>query len=88
MRRDGSVFPVAALLDRINEIDSNPSEYNDVYTGDLVMDKSGTIDFIPTSKSPIRNFPHKDNKQEGCIEIFKMPEKYDFLNLNFFIYSF
>ena len=26
MRRDGSVFPVAALLDRINEIDSNPSE--------------------------------------------------------------
>jgi hypothetical protein len=75
MRRDGSIFPVASLLDRINELDSNPSEYNDVYTGDLVMDKSGTIDFIPTSKSPIRNFPHKDNKQEGCIEIFKMPEK-------------
>lgn len=75
MRRDGSIFPVASILDRINELDSNPSEYNDVYTGDLVMDKSGTIDFIPTSKSPIRNFPHKDNKQEGCIEIFKMPEK-------------
>ena len=75
MRRDGSIFPVASLLDRINELDSNPSEYNDVYTGDLVMDKSGIVDFIPTSKSPIRNFPHKDNKQEGCIEIFKMPEK-------------
>ena len=75
MRRDGSVFPVAALLDRINEIDSNPSEYNDVYTGDLVMNQSGSIDFIPSSKMPIRNFPHKDNKQEGAIEIFKMPEK-------------
>lgn len=75
MRRDGSVFPVAALLDRINEIDSNPSEYNDVYTGDLVMNQSGNIDFIPSSKTPIRNFPHKDNKQEGAIEIFKMPEK-------------
>ena len=75
MRRDGSVFPVAALLDRINEIDSNPSEYDDVYTGDLVMTQSGNIDFIPSSKTPIRNFPHKDNKQEGAIEIFKMPEK-------------
>lgn len=75
MRRDGSVFPVAALLDRINEIDSNPSEYDDVYTGDLVMNQSGNIDFIPSSKTPIRNFPHKDNKQEGAIEIFKMPEK-------------
>ena len=75
MRRDGSVFPVAALLDRINEIDSNPSEYDDVYTGDLVMDQSGNIDFIPSFKTPIRNFPHKDNKQEGAIEIFKMPEK-------------
>lgn len=75
MRRDGSVFPVAALLDRINEIDSNPSEYNDVYTGDLVMNQSGNVDFMPSSKTPIRNFPHKDNKQEGAIEIFKMPEK-------------
>ena len=75
MRRDGSIFPVAALLDRINEIDSNPSEYDDVYTGDLVMNQSGSIDFIPSFKTPIRNFPHKDNKQEGAIEIFKMPEK-------------
>lgn len=75
MRRDGSIFPVASLLDRIGEIDSNPSEYNDVYTGDLVMNKTGEIDFIPSSKLPIREFPHKDNKQEGCIEIFKMPEK-------------
>ena len=75
MRRDGSIFPVAALLDRINELDSNPSEYNDVYVGDLVMDKGGVIDFVPSFKTPIRNFPHKDNKEEGAIEVFKMPEK-------------
>lgn len=75
MRRDGSIFPVAALLDRINELDSNPSEYNDVYVGDLVMDKGGIIDFVPSFKTPIRNFPHKDNKEEGAVEIFKMPEK-------------
>lgn len=74
MRRDGSMFPVAALLDRLNEIDSDPSFYNDVYSGDLVMNNQGKVEFIPSSKTPIREFPHKDNKQEGCIEIFKMPE--------------
>lgn len=75
MRRDGSIFPVASLLDRLGEIDSNPSEYNDVYVGDLKLNTDGNVDFIPSSKLPIREFPHKDNKQEGCIEIFKMPEK-------------
>jgi hypothetical protein len=70
MRRDGSIFPVSSLLDRIGEIDSNPSEYDDVYIGNLEFDKSGEINFIPTTKQPIRNFPHKDNKLEGCIEIF------------------
>ena len=39
------------------------------------MNQSGSVDFIPSFKTPIRNFPHKDNKQEGAIEIFKMPEK-------------
>ena len=74
MRRDGSIFPVASLLDRIGEIDSNPSEYNDVYVGNLEFDSTGKLDFIPSTKKPIRDFPHKDNKQEGSIEIFKMPE--------------
>lgn len=74
MRRDGSIFPVTSLLDRINEIDCNPSEYNDVYTGNLVMNSTGKVEFAPSAKLPIRDFPHKDNKQEGCIEIFKMPE--------------
>ena len=73
MRRDGSIFPVTSLLDRIGEIDSNPSEYNDVYVGDLEF-KNGKLEYVPSIKKPIRDFPHKDNKQEGCIEIFKMPE--------------
>ena len=73
MRRDGSIFPVASLLDRIGEIDGNPSEYNDVYVGDLEF-RSGKLEYVPSIKKPIREFPHKDNKQEGSIEIFKMPE--------------
>ena len=75
MRRDSSIFPVAALIERIDEIKSNPSFFDDVYTGDLVMKKSGEVEFVPTTKQPIRFFPHKDNNLEGAIEIFKMPEK-------------
>ena len=74
MRRDGSIFPVAALLDRLGELDSTPSILNEVYVGDLNMDASGKVTFKPSGSIPIREFPHKDNKQEGCIEIFKMPE--------------
>lgn len=74
MRRDGSIFPVAALLDRLGELDSNPNTLNEVYVGDLNMDSSGKINFSPSGRLPIREFPHKDNKQEGCIEIFKMPD--------------
>ena len=39
------------------------------------MDKTGEIKFIPTSDQPIREFPLKDNKAKGAIEIYKMPEK-------------
>lgn len=74
MRRDGSIFPVAALMERIDQIRSNPSEYDDVYTGDLVFNAEGKVEFKPSNKQPIRDFPHKDNKLEGAIEIFKMPE--------------
>lgn len=75
MRRDSSIFPVSALIERIDEIKSNPSFFDDVYTGDLVMKKNGEVEFVPTTKQPIRFFPHKDNNLEGAIEIFKMPEK-------------
>jgi len=57
------------------EIISKQTELMYTYTGDLILDKDGNVAFSPTSKFPIREFPHKDNKIEGCIEIFQMPEK-------------
>lgn len=74
MRRDSTLFPVATIMDRIHQIDGNPNEYDDVYTGELELKKDGKVEFKPTSAQPIRHFPHKDNKLEGAIEIFKMPE--------------
>ena len=69
-----NMFPVADLTERIGQLDSNPAEYNDVYVGDLVFGKDGQVEYKPTSAQPIRDFPHKDNKIEGAIEIFQMPE--------------
>ena len=69
-----NMFPVADLTERIGQLDSNPTEYNDVYVGNLVFGKDGQVEYKPTSAQPIRDFPHKDNKIEGAIEIFQMPE--------------
>ena len=75
MRRDSTIFPVAQLRDRINQIDSNPNEYDDVFVGELTLEKDGSVEFKPTAAQCIRKFPHKDNKIEGAVEIFVMPEK-------------
>jgi hypothetical protein len=69
-----NMFPVADLTERLGQLDANPTEYDDVYVGDLVFNKEGQIEYKPTSAQPIRDFPHKDNKIEGAIEIYQMPK--------------
>lgn len=75
LRTTGNLFPVADLNARLNQLDNNTSEFNDVYIGDLATDSKGEIKFIPTGGDPIRVWPTKDNKVEGAIEFFAMPEK-------------
>ena len=75
LRANGNIFPVTALNERLNQIDNNPNEYNDVYVGTLVQSKDGLVEFKPTTDLPIRDFPLKDNKAEGALEIFEMPQK-------------
>ena len=74
MRKESSLFPTAQLSDRKNELDANPNIYDDVYTGRMVI-KNGKPDFVPSDVNVIREFPHKDNKLEGGIEIFQLPKK-------------
>ena len=69
-----NMFPVADLTERVGQLDANHTEYDDVYVGDLVFNKEGQVEYKPTSATPIRDFPHKDNKIEGAIEIYQMPE--------------
>ena len=74
MRRDSTIYPVSDLTDVLNKIDNDPKSLDDIWTGVLSLDK-GKISYRPDlEKKPIRDFPHKDNKLEGCIEIHSMPE--------------
>ena len=70
-----NMFPVTDLTERLGQLDANPREYDDVYVGDLIINSNNEVEFKPTSDQPIREFPHKDNKIEGAIEIYKLPEK-------------
>ena len=74
IRSQGNVFPVTELNERLNQIDNNPNEYDDVYVGELVQEKDGKVKFNPTVDLPIRDFPTNDNKVLGALEIFEMPK--------------
>lgn len=74
IRSQGNMFPVTELNERLNQLDNNPSEYDDVYIGELTM-KGGEVKFTPTADIPIREYPLKDNNTKGALEIFEMPQK-------------
>lgn len=75
LRVKRNLFPTTQINERIMQIESNPAFYNGVYTGSLEFDKNNNLHFISTNAEVIRHFPHDDNKIEGAIEIFNMPEK-------------
>jgi hypothetical protein len=83
IRSQGNVFPVTELNERLNQIDNNPGTYDGVYIGELVVDTekvngkytNNGIKFEPNVDIPIRDFPTKDNKILGALEIYDLPEK-------------
>ena len=76
LRSHGNIFPVTELNERLNQLDNDPNAFDDVYIGELVQDnKTGEVKFNPTIDLPIRDFPTKDNKVKGALEIFEMPKK-------------
>lgn len=69
-----SYFPVVQLNERIQQLDTNPASYDDVYVGNLLLNKDGEVVFKPSNDTPIRQWGEKVEGQ-GAIEIFEMPEK-------------
>lgn len=67
-------FPVAALNERAQQLDTNPHIYDDIYVGELFFNSSNQVEFRPTGDIPIRKFP-VDNDTKGALEIYAMPEK-------------
>lgn len=75
LRTQGNLFPVTQLTERLNQIEQDTRFFDDVYVGNLELNKSGEVEFRPSNDLPIREFPTKDNKVKGAIEIFNMPER-------------
>lgn len=75
LKRDGTIYPVGDLNERVTQINSNPKFRDELAIGDIVL-KGGAPIFSPnTDMNPVWEFPHKDNKREGAICIYKMPVK-------------
>lgn len=76
MRRGGTLFPVADLTDHLNYIESNKIEWNRGHlVGELYQDPNGIVQFRPTDEEPIRDFPLKDNRHKGALEIYELPKE-------------
>lgn len=69
-----SYFPTVALTERLSQLDADPRAFDDVYIGNLIMEKSGEVVFRASNDVPIRKFG-VDNSTVGALEIFEMPQK-------------
>lgn len=67
-------FPTVALTERLSQLDTDVHAFDDVYTGDLILNDKGEVEFKATNDIPIRKYG-VDNSTPGAIEIFEMPQK-------------
>ena len=67
-------FPITALTERLQQIDTDSHFYDDVYIGQLSINKEGEVSFKVTNDTPIRRFG-VENDTPGAVEIFTMPER-------------
>lgn len=75
LRTRGNLFPASQINERLNQIDTNPNIFDDVYVGELIFDKAGQVKYVPSDDVPIRVYPTEDNKDRGAIEFYEMPQK-------------
>lgn len=76
MRREGSLFPVQDLKEYLTTIEPNLSHFTAGHHIGKFQNVNGVIKWDNDILAyPIREFPLKDNKKEGAIEIFQHPVK-------------
>ncbi len=72
VKTGANFFPVSQLTERLGQIESNPRFFDDVTVGSLEF-VGGKLTLRPSAASPVREFPHEDNKVEGAIEFYEQP---------------
>ena len=74
MKRDSNLYPVSDITDHLNRLDLDPNSFNSILSGKLTL-LDGKVTLTPDLENlPIREFPHKDNKLHGAVEIHEMPK--------------
>jgi len=78
LRVQGTMFDTIRASARLSHILTNKKKYIDsIWKADLIVDpQNNRIDFQYNEKdAPLHEFPIKNNKQKGVIEIYEMPVK-------------
>lgn len=77
MRVEGSMFPVDKLKDYLAEISPNINAFLEEHIEcDVYITEEGATINTNISRTPIRDFPIKENKDRiGAVEIFELPKK-------------
>lgn len=65
-------FPITALTERLQQLDTDVHAFDDVHIGKLVINKDNKVEFKLTNDTPIRKYG-VENDTPGAIEIFEMP---------------
>lgn len=65
-------FPITALTERLQQLDTDVHAFDDVHIGKLVLNKDNKVEFKLTNDTPIRKYG-VENDTPGAIEIFEMP---------------
>lgn len=75
MQTGSTIYPVSDLNDRVSYLDNNPSELQSMHSGKLSIKGGKVVWELDPNLKPILNYPHKDNKLNGCVYIKVHPIK-------------
>jgi hypothetical protein len=79
LSKKGNIFPIAALIDRLGEIESDTKYENSEYIGRLKMTEEGKVEWkLDPKQIPLREFPPSESTDKtGCIVIYAHPFEFE-----------
>lgn len=68
-----NIFPTSRINERRLYLENHPELIDEIRVGKLFPVEGGKFEFKPTDDIPIRDFPLRNNRYTGALEIFEMP---------------